>query len=123
MGVPEGMAGGNCSKLLTDAPIEVITGGRVESAICVGSLAVVLARPSTAPPPQDTVAVLPTVEGAVLATFTVRVSGGRPAPGSTSAPTVHGPAGCVQLQPLPLIFVASRPAGTVSETVIVEDPV
>jgi len=87
----------------------------------VGSLAALL--PVLSSPPPDTVTLLVTEAGALLATSTKRVSGGYlvPAASGVLPPNrLQGPAGGVQLQPLPLIDVAVRPAGgSVSVTVTV----
>src|SRR5258708_38560843 len=67
-------------------------------------------------PPPDTVAVLVTLDGAFTATFTVSVIRLKLAPTPIDSLRVHGPAGCVQFQLVPLIAVAVSPEGTVSLT-------
>jgi hypothetical protein len=59
--------------------------------------------------------------GASLATFTVSVSGGKLKPELSTLLRVHGPAGWVQDQPVPLTAVAVKPLGSVSVTVTVPD--
>ncbi len=70
-----------------------------------------------AEPSLDTAAISVTVEGALLATFTVSLRAGKLAPAASVSLRVHGPAGCVQLHPGPPIPVAVRLAGSVSVTV------
>src|SRR5437899_2668065 len=77
--------------------------------IVVGSFAVLL--PVLVSPPPETVAVLVTVTGALLATLTVRVMGGWLAPGARVSLRVQGPEGGGQIQPLPDMAVAVRPSG------------
>ncbi len=54
--------------------VPVVTVGRQKRMIVVGSLAVLLVE--FASPPPETVAVLVTLAGALVETFTVRVMGG-----------------------------------------------
>src|SRR5204862_329186 len=84
-------------------------------AMVVESVAELL--PALRSPPPDTVAVLATDAGAVAETVTVRVIAGYEELPARTSERVHGPAGWVQVQPVPDMAVATRPEGSVSETV------
>jgi hypothetical protein len=68
-------------------------------------------------PPPDTVAEFVTKPGTLFATFTVNEICGYEAPAASTSDRVHGPAGCVQFQPVPDMLVAVRPCGNESVTV------
>ena len=86
--------------------------------IVVGSASLLLAR--LVSPPPETVAVLVTLAGALVATLTVSVSGGALAPAAIGSLRVHESVGTsVHVQPVPANAVAVRPVGSVSVTVIV----
>src|SRR5690348_4285999 len=95
---------------------------RSGSLIVVGSLALSLVVSSS--PPPDTLAVLVTIGCASLATSTVSVMSGKPAPAASTADApVRVQERFEQFQPEPAISVADRPAGSVSVTVTVEPSV
>ena len=64
-------------------------------------------------PPPATVTVLVTLAGALAATFTVKVIGGKLAPAARTSLRVQGPEGCVQVQLLPAMAVAVRAEGRI----------
>src|ERR1035438_8258516 len=70
-------------------------------------------------PPPETAAVLVTLAGALVATFTLRVMGGKPAPAARASECVQVSVARFVVQPAPLIAVAVRPAGNVSTTLTV----
>src|SRR5439155_269500 len=83
--------------------------------IVVGSVAVLFAV--FVSPPPETVAVLVTLAGASLATFSVRVITGYLVPPARASDRVQVSGAKVQDQPDPVIAVAVKPVGSVSATV------
>src|SRR5438552_1874114 len=85
--------------------------------IVVGLVAVSLAV--LVSPPPDTVAELVCGDVAFAATFTVRVIAGYGDPAANASLRVQESVAKTQLQPVPAIPLAVRPAGSVSATVTV----
>src|SRR5215469_9835068 len=85
--------------------------------IVVGSVAVLLLV-LTSPPPE-TLALLVTMPGALLATFTVNVMGGYEEWAESASLRVQVSVPSVHDHPVPLMAVAVSPVGTVSVTVTV----
>ena len=82
----------------------------------VGSWAVLL--PVGISPPPETVATFVTCEGAAAATSTVTVIGGNASPPARASLREQERLASSQVQPVPEIPVAVRPAGSESSTVM-----
>src|SRR5271170_7592001 len=93
----------------------MLRAGAPEGLIVVGSLAVAV---PVAPPPEAA-AELVTLVGALAATLTVSVMAGKLAPATSTVVDVQVNVPSEQVQPVPAIAVAVRPAGSVSTTVTV----
>src|SRR5438552_2794442 len=108
-----GLSASSSMVAVPEAPGEFdVTTSHVSAAatlMSVRSLAVSLAV--LVSPPPDTVAMLVCGEVAAAPTFTVSVSAGYEALAARTSLRVQGPLGAVQLQPVPLIPLAVRPAG------------
>jgi hypothetical protein len=85
----------------------------------VGSVPVLF--PEVASPPPLTVTLFVTLAATLLAKFTVNVIAGYAALPARTLLVVQVLVANVQLQPVPLIAVAVKPAGSVSTTVTVPD--
>src|SRR5262245_50680164 len=100
--------------------VNVETRGAIESVNpLIGVMSAALSLAMLVSPPPATAAEVVTLLGALGATVTVSVSGSALAPIANTSVREQGPAGWGQLQPVPLIAVAVRPAGTVVLTVMV----
>jgi len=103
---------------LTSQPASVMPPPVPPASLMVVTSLTVLSAGSTSPP-SETAVKLVTLAGALDATLTVMVMGGKLAPETSASERVQVSVPRLAVHPVPLMAVAVRPAGSASVTVIV----